>query len=515
MHGRRGERCFGEPYRSDGWRGPEDVIRQEEDWENSYSKKVEQVDHWAVFIEAIGRAGKQNSSSTSGYHTPGESQGLKRSSQSPRNFHRQKMGSSGASHNGAKTYEKVQSPGWSKNEQYSRDSSSRQLQGKRHDRQEAEYLNTERDNGYSNKSFYTERSQKSNYEHPPQPKRLRELDHHSDYRLTHRNSPCAPIIVDHDQGLPHDDERNKNLNPSRTHDQFGHSNPLRSRELGTDQRPPNGRNPPGGFNPGMNQGHFRKMNPLASRDRDMNQGQSRSRDPPRSYDPEMNQRHSRTRDSSRGKDPTMNQEHPKNLDFPRINNAVVSYQHSKKWDPPNSNKFQKDSHKFRKDRNFPRPSRERDPVKHWREFDHHSGMSHETQSGLSYHDIGEETSLQNSLMEREMPVQDRSQHRNYTRMNLHPRQSHRNNTLDLNTDVDLQMNDNRSSMFAQQWQKKMQTGFDDGNTQKQRVPQHKEPKSNCARGDFRGLESLMIKVDTSRPVEQSRYSIAVSGYMYG
>lgn len=131
-------------------------------WDNGSSQTEEQVDHWAKFIEAIGRAEKRKVSSMSRYHAQVTVQGYEEDSgRSPRQLLRKRASSPGAVHYGVEVHEGVQSPGQRRNEhddahadrRYARSSSPRHSQGKRHEKMEHGYHNEEHEAGYERGSY--------------------------------------------------------------------------------------------------------------------------------------------------------------------------------------------------------------------------------------------------------------------------------------------------------------------------------------------------------------------------
>lgn len=157
------------PVHSDLWGGSENVGNRNADgaerWNNGSSQTEEQVDHWAKFIEAIGRAGKRKASSMSRYHEQDSVQSFdENSARSPRQLSQERLSSQEASHYGVEMHQRIQSPGLRRNEhdaahvdrRYSRSSSPRHSQGKRYDRMEHGYLNEEHEDRYD-RSSYSER----------------------------------------------------------------------------------------------------------------------------------------------------------------------------------------------------------------------------------------------------------------------------------------------------------------------------------------------------------------------
>ncbi|TSK98467.1 hypothetical protein Baya_5381 [Bagarius yarrelli] len=145
--GRR-DAYYGEQYHmhSGQWRSSENVdIRNTESgicWDNGSSQADEQVDHWAKFIEAIGRAEKRKTASMPRCHKQDGIQDIRQDS--PRQLPRERLSSPEALQYGMETHQRIHSPGQRRNQhdyayvdrRYSRSSSPRYLQGKSHDRME-------------------------------------------------------------------------------------------------------------------------------------------------------------------------------------------------------------------------------------------------------------------------------------------------------------------------------------------------------------------------------------------
>ncbi|KAI5092050.1 hypothetical protein C0J45_17681 [Silurus meridionalis] len=204
---------YGEQYhgavRSDPWRGSENVNSRNADggvrWDNGSSQAEEQVDHWAKFIEAIGRVEKRNVSSMSKHHVQDGVRSFEEdSTRCPRQLPREQLSSLEASRYGMESHKRVLSPGQRRTEH---DGASRHSQGKRHDRMEHVYHNEEHEDRFA-RSAYSERSLKSNYTQLHF-EGFHELDLREEYTTSHRGfSPqCTPLIVEHDHGIPKHDVR--------------------------------------------------------------------------------------------------------------------------------------------------------------------------------------------------------------------------------------------------------------------------------------------------------------------
>ncbi|XP_062841384.1 bcl-2-associated transcription factor 1 isoform X2 [Trichomycterus rosablanca] len=131
QNGRRRDGFYGGLYQANPWRGQELVNEAEsaENWENSYSRKEDQVDHWAKFIEAIGQAGKGKPSPMTRYLE-------EKSSRSPRRSHRERSSFSEAVNYEAETHDGNHSMGRRRNDHdvhshrhYSRGASPRMEHG--------------------------------------------------------------------------------------------------------------------------------------------------------------------------------------------------------------------------------------------------------------------------------------------------------------------------------------------------------------------------------------------------
>lgn len=124
-------------------------------WDNGSSQTGEQVDHWAKFIEAIGRAEKRKVSSMSRYHAQVTVQGYEEDSgRSLRQLPRKRAPSPGAVHYGVEVHEGIRSPGQRRNEyDDTRSYSPRHSQGKRHENMEHGYHNEEHEDRYGRGSY--------------------------------------------------------------------------------------------------------------------------------------------------------------------------------------------------------------------------------------------------------------------------------------------------------------------------------------------------------------------------
>lgn len=154
---------------SDLWRGSENVdnrnVQGDIRWDNGSSQAEEQVDHWAKFIEAIGRAEKRKASSMSRYHAQDGTQSFEEdSARSPRQLPQERSTSPEDLRYSVEMHQRIQSPRQRRNEhdtapvdrRYSRSSSPRHSQGKRHDRMEHGYHKEEHEDRYE-RSSYSER----------------------------------------------------------------------------------------------------------------------------------------------------------------------------------------------------------------------------------------------------------------------------------------------------------------------------------------------------------------------
>ncbi|KAL7840729.1 hypothetical protein AOLI_G00260520 [Acnodon oligacanthus] len=440
LPGKREDGFYGEQYhssvRSDSWRNAENVnkVQGNSHWDNGPSQGEEEVDHWAKFIEAIGHARRRRPSPNLRYQTQDDAQRFEeKPSHSPRRLPRERLSSPEASHYVSETHQRIPSPGRRRNEHDgthfdrhhsnrahwdSRGSSPRHSQEKRHDWIEHGHHNEDR---YHERGSFSARSLKSNYrEDHPHPKRFRGLDPQEEYSVTQRGySPHnAPVIVEHDHGIPNHDARN--------------------------------------------------------------------RDPPRSHDP------------------LRNREHPRSRDLQRINDLPRSR------DPPRGN----DLTRGRDPLKTSEPPRSMESLKHRRDHDNHTGITHDRRGSLAVYHSEEETRLHHPSAERRSPMRGRSQHWQQSRVDMHARQRHGQRTMDLTGDVDLR-NDksNRSRSSGHTWEKGTKPGGNDGGALQtgkfsKGIPHHRNLNTNAApapRMDFTEHETLRIKVDMSRPVGHSRH----------
>lgn len=550
---------YGEQYhalvRSDLWRGSENVDNRTVEgglrWDSGSSQEVEQVDHWAKFIEAIGRAGKRKaSSSMSRYHAQDGVQSFEEDSgRSPRQLPRERLSSPEASHYGVETLQRIQSPGQRRtahdaglvDRRCSRSSSPRHSQAKRHDRAEHGYHNEEREDRYE-RSSYSERSLKSNYTaHELHFKEYQDLDPQEGYTVSPRGfSPhCAPVIVEHDHGIPKDN--------ARIH------NPGRDRERQRSRDPARERGHPRNRDPSRDRECPRSRDPVRDRERPRSRDLGRDREQPRSGGPVRDQEHPMSRDPvsqreqprsggpvrehPRSRDPPSRQEHPRSRDLvrdreqPRSGGPVRHQEHPRSRDPikdrdrPRSRDPQRTTDLSR-DRDYAKSTelqRGRDPTrgressrsqeryKHGSDYNHHAGTSHDGSSSSSNYHVREDARFRTSSAERGSPLLGLQHHKEQPRMGSLSRELHGQRAVD---DTDFRMDEsNRGRASIHDWEEEMQTRGSHGGVLRQgdvlkRNAQHRSPSYPGPRMDF--AETLKIKVDMSRPVGQSRYSIVAA-----
>ncbi|XP_026793616.3 filaggrin-2 [Pangasianodon hypophthalmus] len=505
------------PVHSDPWRGSENVDNRNLEsgvrWDNGSSEAEEQVDHWAKFIEAIGRAEKRKASSMSRYHAQDGVQSFEEDSAcSPRRLPRERLCSPETSNYGMETHQRIQSPGQRRNERdvadvdrrYSRSSSPRHSQGKRHDRMEHGYYNEEHEDRYE-RSSYSERSLKSNYsEHQLHFKGYQDLDPQEEYTVSHRGfSPhCAPVIVEHDHGIPKHDarihspgrdrERPRSRDPARERGHPRNHDPGRDRERPMSRDLVRDREQPRSGGPVRDREHPRNRNPVSQREH------------PRSHDPDRNQEYPRGTGSvrhqehPRSHDPVRNQEHPRSRDPLRTSDLPRDRGYSKSSEPQRG----RDPNRGRES------SRSKELRKHGRDYNHHPGTSHDSPSGSSTYHIREDTRFHASLAERGSPLQGMRQHTEQPRLGSHSREPHGQRAVD---DRDFRVNEsNRTRDSVHDWEEDTEPRGNHGGVLGQgsvlkRNHQHRNPNHPGARMDFAGHETLKIKVDMSRPVGQSSH----------
>ncbi|KAK2814848.1 hypothetical protein Q7C36_023114 [Tachysurus vachellii] len=506
---------YGEQYhatvRSDLWRGSENVNRNAESavrWDNGSSQAEEQVDHWAKFIEAIGRAEKRKTSSMR-YHSQDGIQSFNQdSARSPRELPRERLSSPEALLYSMETHQRIQSPGHRRNEhddahvdrRYSRSSSPRHSQGKRNDRMEHRYHNEEHEDKYE-RSSYSERSLKSNYtEHQLHFKRFQDLDAQEEYTVSHRGlSPnCAPVIVEHDHGIPKHDARIHN--PGRERERPTSRDPARERGDPRNHDPSRGRERPRSRDPVREREHTRIGDPVRVQEHLRNPDSVAQREHSRSRDP------GRDREYPRSSGPIRHQEHV------RSHGPVRDRDHSRSSDGPRS------SDHLPRDRDYPKssePQRGRDPTlgressrnnefyKPGRDYNHQPRTSHDSPSGPSNYHVREDARFSSAV--RGSPLRGMRHQKESPRVESLLRAPHGQRAAD---DRDFRMDEsNRARPYTCDWEEETQPRggvLGQGNVPKG-DPQHRNPSHPGARMDFASHETLKIKVDMSRPVGHSSH----------
>ncbi|KAF5894377.1 BCLAF1 and THRAP3 family member 3-like [Clarias magur] len=488
------------PVRSDSWRDSGNVDNRNTEgdvhWDNASSQAEEQVDHWAKFIEAIGRAEKRKAVSVSRYHAKDGVQSFQEdSAHSSRQLSRERLPSPETSHYSVEHHHRIQSPGQRRNEQeaahadrrYSRSSSPRHSQAKRHYRMDQGYQGEGRGDRYE-RSSYSERSLKSNYtEHQLHFKEYQDLDPQEEYSTSHRNfSPHrAPVIVEHDHGIPKDDVRLHN--PGRDRER------PRSRDPARDRDHPRNRD--------LIREHPRSHDPVRDRERPRDSGYVRDREHPRNRDPIMGREHPRSsgavgyQDLPRSHDPVSDRELPRSHDPLRTRDPSGDRDYLKSGEAQRGSDLSRGRES----------SRSKELRNHARDYNHPPGMTH---GGLSTYHAREDASFRNSLDERGSPLRGQREHKEQPRMGSHPKEPHRPRAVD---DRDFRMDErDRARASGLDWEEGRQPRRNHGGVLGQRnVPkrnlQHRNPSHPGARKDFASHETLKIKVDMSRPVGQSSH----------
>lgn len=327
-------------------------------------------------------------------------------------------------------------------------------------------------------------------------KGYQDLDPQEEYSVLHRGfSPHgAPVIVEHDHGiLKHD---------ARIH------NPGRDRER------------PRSHNPARERGHTRNPNPVRDREQPRCSGPVRDPEHQRNRDPVSQQEHPRNHDPGRDQDyprdggSVRHQEHPRSHDPVRDRERPGIRDPLRTSDLPRDRDHSKSSAPHRvRDPTRPRESsRSKDLHRHGRDYSHHPGTSHKVPSGSSNYHIRDDARFLTSSAERGSPLQDTLHHKKQPRMGSHSRESHGQRAVG---DGIFRMDrSNRAGASVLDWDEDTQPRgsvgvLGQGNVLK-RNPQHRNPNHPGVRKDFAGHETLKIKVDTSRPLHQSRYSIATA-----
>lgn len=349
--------------------------------------------------------------------------------------------------------------------------------------------------------LFQHRSLKSDYsEHRLDFKGYRDLDTQEKYPVSRRGfSPhCAPVIVEHDHGIPKHDARIRNPSKDqvrpRSHDQAQEREWQRSGDPGRDREQP------------------KNCGSIRNREHPRNRDLVSQRDPPKSHDSGRNREHPRDRDPlsqrdpSRSHDPGRNSEHPKrgssvrHQEHPRSHDLVRDREHPRTRDLPSNRGYPKDGDTQRcidptKGRES---SRGKEHHKQRRDYSHNSGTSHSDPSGSSICHIKEDSRFRTASVER-------------GRMGSHSREAH-----GPGGEGNFRINENnRARASLLEWQDELQPRANHGCLAGQRNvlkrnPPHRNPNHPETRTDFASHETLKIKVDMSRPVHQSRYSIAAA-----
>ncbi|KAG7317559.1 hypothetical protein KOW79_018594 [Hemibagrus wyckioides] len=525
---------YGEQYHhaavhSDPWRGSENVDNRNAEsgvrWDNGSSQSEEQVDHWAKFIEAIGRAEKRKaSSSMSRYHVQDGIQPYHQDSvRSPRHLPRERLSSPEALHYNMESHQRIQSPGQRRNKhddvhgdrRYSRSSSPRHLQGKRNDRMEHGYHNEEHEDRYE-RSSYSERSLKSNYmEHQPHFKRFQDLDPQEEYAVSHRSlSPHrAPLIVEHDHGIPKHD--------ARIH------NPGRERERTTSRDPARQRGDPRNHDPSRDHERPRSRDPVRDREQPRIGDPVRDREHMRNRDPVSLREHLRSHDAVPQQEHSRSHDPGRDREYPRAGGPVRHQEHARNHDPVRDHReHPRSRHLLRtgdlpRDRDYPKisePQRGRDPTreressrsnelfKHGRDYNQQQGTSHDGPSGSSNYHIREDARFRTSSAERGSPLRGMRHLKEQPRIESLLREPHGQRAVN---DQDFRMDEsNRARPYVSDWEDETQPRgnhggvLGQGNILKGNPPQRNTNHSG-ARTDLASHETLKIKVDMSRPVGHS------------
>lgn len=342
------------------------------------------------------------------------------------------------------------------------------------------------------------RSLKSNYtEHQLHFKGFQDLDPQEEYTVSHRGfSPhCAPVIVEHGHGIPKHDASIHNPGRDRERPRSRDS----ARERGHSRNPDSGRD----------REHPRSHDPVRDREQPRSSGPVRDREHPRNRDPVSQREHPRSHDPGRdreyprGSGPVRHQEHPRTHDPLRTSDLPRGRDYPKSSEPQRG----RDPTRGRES------SRSKELHKHGREYNHHSGTSHHSPSGSSNYHIREDTRFHTSLAERGSPLQGMQPHKEQPRMGSHSREPYGQRAVD---DRDFRMDEiDRAGASVHDWEEEAQPRGNHGGVLGQgsvlkRTPQHRNTNHPGTRMDFAGHETLKIKVDMSRPVHQSRYSIAAA-----
>lgn len=315
----------------------------------------------------------------------------------------------------------------------------------------------------------------------------------------------APVIVEHDHGIPKPDARIHN--PGRDRE------PQRSRDPIRERGHP--RNP----DPGRDRERPRSHDPVRDREQLRSSGPVRDREPPRNREPVSQQEHPRSHDPGRNRDfprgsgPVGHQERPRSRDPVRDREHPRSRDPLRTSDLPRGYPKGSETQRGRDPARGRESSRSKELHKHGRDYNHHPGTSHDGPSSSSNYHVKEDARFRTSTAERGSPLRGLRQNKEQPRMGSHSREPQGQRAVD---DGNFRINEtSRARASVLDWEDETQHGGNPGGVLQQenvlkRNPQHRNPNRPGARMDFAGYETLKIKVDMSRPLHQSRYSIAAA-----
>lgn len=369
--------------------------------------------------------------------------------------------------------------------------------------------------------LFQHRSLKSNYtEHQPHFKRFQDLDPQEEYAVSHRSmSPHrAPLIVEHDHGIPKHDARIHN--PGRERERTTSRDPARQRGGPRNHDPSRDRERPRSRDPVRDREQPRIGDPVRDREHMRNRGPVSLREHLRSHDAVPQREHSRSHDPGRDRE------------YPRAGGLVRHQEHARNHDPVRDHREHPRSRDplrtgvLPRDRDYPKisePQRGRDPTrgressrsnelfKHGRDYNQQQGTSHDGPSGSSNYHIQEDARFRTSSAERGSPLRGMRHLKEQPRIESLLREPHGQRAVN---DQDFRMDEsNRARPCVSDWEDETQPRgnrggvLGQGNILKGHPPQ-RNTNHPGARTDLASHETLKIKVDMSRPVGHSRYSIA-------
>lgn len=355
--------------------------------------------------------------------------------------------------------------------------------------------------------LFQHRSLKSNYtEHHLHFKRFQDSDPREERSVQRRGfSPhCAPIIVEHDHGIPKHDTRIHNPGRERrdSRDPARERGDPRNHDLIRDRERPRSRDPD------RDRERPRSGGPVRDREHPWNRGSVITGERSRSRDP------GREREYSRGSGPVRHQEDQRSHDQVRDRDHPRSRDHLSTRDPPGD----RDYSKSREPQRGGDPTRGREFLrggelcKPGRDYNYQPGTSYNGSSGSSSYRARENPKFHPSSAERS-PLRGMRHYEEQPRIKPLLGDLHRPGRR-ATDDRDLRMDgSDRARASLCDWEEETRPrGSRRGLLENVLKGNHQHRNQNHpgVKTDFGNHETLKIKVDMSRPVGHSRYSIAAA-----